>query len=205
MAAIDYLEISDPPALWRELGFAVDGGACRVGGTVIGLGAAGRGVIGWRLSGTAPLPGLPEAGEARWPDPPNGPDPNGPHPNGVVGLDHVVVTTPDLDRTVAAFEGAGLALRRTRATGTPGEPLVQAFFKLGDTVVEVVGPPGRPEPGAARFWGLAFTVSDLAATAAFLGDRLRPAKDAVQPGRRIATLDRSAGSALPLAFMSRRA
>ena len=203
MAAIDYLEVSDPPELWRELGFAVEEGSCRVGATVIGLGAAGRGVTGWRLSGTDALPGLPAVGEPLRPER-SGSCP-GPHPNGVDGLDHVVVATPDLDRTVAAFEGAGLALRRTRAVGTGDDPLAQAFFKLGDTVLEVVGPPGHPDPGAARFWGLAFTVSDLDATAAFLGDRLRPARDAVQPGRRIATLDRSAGSALPMAFMSRRA
>ncbi|MBV9662995.1 MAG: glyoxalase, partial [Actinobacteria bacterium] len=56
--------------------------------------------------------------------------------------------------------------------------------------------------GPARFYGLAFTVADLDATAAYLGDRLRPAKDAVQPGRRIATLDKSAGSSVAIAFMS---
>ena len=40
------------------------------------------------------------------------------------------------------------------------------------------------------------------ATAAYLGDRLHRAKDAVQPGRRIATLDKEAGSTIAIAFMS---
>jgi hypothetical protein len=35
-----------------------------------------------------------------------------------------------------------------------------------------------------------------------LGPRLLPAIDAVQPGRRIATLDRSAGSSVAMAFLS---
>ncbi len=81
--------------------------------------------------------------------------------------------------------------------------MTQAFFKMGETTVEVVGsaPSG---PGEARFYGLAFTVADLDATAAFLGQRLRSSREAVQTGRRIATLDRSSGSTVPLAFMSPR-
>ena len=48
--------------------------------------------------------------------------------------------------------------------------------------------------GPAFFWGLAFKVADLDATVAAIGDGAlqRPAP-AVQPGRRIATLRRSAG------------
>ena len=45
-------------------------------------------------------------------------------------------------------------------------------------------------------------MADLDATARYLGDRLHPAKGAVQPGRRIATLDRGAGSTVAMAFMS---
>lgn len=115
-----------------------------------------------------------------------------------------MVSTPDLDRTVAAFEAAALPLRRVRPVGTPERPLAQAFFKLGSVVVEVVGPPDASAPGPACFYGLAFTVVDLDLTARHLGTRLRPARDAVQPGRRIALLDRCAGSTVPMAFMSRR-
>jgi hypothetical protein len=72
-------------------------------------------------------------------------------------------------------------------------------------IVEVIGAPEPAEGTAGRpagFFGLAFTVTDLDATAAWLGPRLHPAKDAVQPGRRIATLDRAAGSTVAIAFMS---
>jgi hypothetical protein len=112
------------------------------------------------------------------------------------------VATPDLGRTVDAFEAAGLRLRRTREIGTAGRPMRQAFFRLGPAIVEVVGPAPASGSGPASFYGLAFTVADLDATAAFLGQRLQPAIDAVQPGRRIATLDRAAGSTVPMVFMS---
>lgn len=199
MAVLHLLRVSDPPELWRDLGFCVDEGACNIAGVVIELGSPGDGVTAWNAGGVGPLDGLPAA------EPPSRPlPPPATHPNGVDCLDHVVVTTPDLDRTVAAFEGAGTGLRRVRQIGTAENPLAQAFFKLGTVVVEVVGPPGRAATGPVRFYGLAFTVADLDATWAFLGARLRPPKDAVQPGRRIATLDRAAGSTVPMAFMSPR-
>jgi hypothetical protein len=44
-------------------------------------------------------------------------------------------------------------------------------------------------------------VADLDALAERLGPLLRPIKPAVQPGRRIATLDRSAGLSPQIAFM----
>jgi len=71
-------------------------------------------------------------------------------------------------------------------------------------VVEV--PPGSREerdPDApSRFWGLAFGVDDLDRCAAYLGDRLGEPRDAVQPGRRIATLRREAGLSPGIAFMT---
>ncbi len=54
----------------------------------------------------------------------------------------------------------------------------------------------------ARLWGISFLVADMDATAAFLGDLLGTPRDAVQPGRRIATLRREAGLGPAIAFMS---
>ena len=167
------LHVGDPPELWRELGFAVADGRCIVGGLVLHLGAGEAGLTGWLDEPLAE--GVDQ------------------HPNGVSSLDHLVLSTPDLDQTIAELEDRGLELRRVRDAGR----IRQAFFRLPGTILEVVG------PGPARWYGLAFTSDDLDATAAFLGDRLHPAKDAVQKGRRIATLDRSAGSSVAIAFMSR--
>ena len=120
------------------------------------------------------------------------------HPNGVVAIDHVVVTSPDPARTVDALQAVGLEPRRTRDHGT----MRQVFFRLGPVILELVGPPAPDGDGPARFWGIAFTVTDLDATARYLGDRLGTVKDAVQPGRRIASLRNEAGLAVPIAFMS---
>lgn len=197
MAEIASLVVADPPELWDELGFTVQDGACWVSGIRHQLGAPGEGVTSWTLRG---VDGLSELPLAEGTPPEAVPTPQ--HANGVISLDHVVVGTPDVGRTIDAFEDAGVPLRRTRDTGTRERPTIQAFFKMGETIVEVVGSATASRPGPARFYGLAFTVADLDTTATVLGDRLRPAKDAVQPGRRIATLDRAAGSTVPIAFMS---
>jgi hypothetical protein len=201
MVELAALHVADPPELWRDLGFLTDEqGDVHVSGVRHVLGADGRGVRSWSIRGLAGGPehldGLPfglPAAEAQ-------PTPS--HPNGVVGLDHLVLATPNLGRTIAAIEAAGVDLRRVRDTGSRERPTQQAFFRLGEVVLEVVGPRSPSGDGAARIYGLAWNVRDLEETAAFLGDRLRPAKDAVQKGRRIATLDRAAGSTVPHAFMS---
>ncbi|HWX74150.1 MAG TPA: hypothetical protein VNZ05_02525, partial [Solirubrobacteraceae bacterium] len=82
------------------------------------------------------------------------------------------------------------------------------FFRLGAEILEVVqeredalragGGPERP----ARLWGLALTVSDLDETLASLARQTSEPRPAVQPGRRIASLRRSAGLAIPLALMT---
>jgi hypothetical protein len=88
-------------------------------------------------------------------------------------------------------------LRRIRDAGG----FRQGFRRLGPAILELVETVDAPA-GPARFWGLTLIASDLDALAERLGDRLRPIKDAVQPGRRIATLDRSAGLRTNVAFMT---
>jgi hypothetical protein len=185
--------------VWADIGFAVDGGSSWVSGAEHRLGAEGRRICGWRLRGasTSAIDGLPVA------DGPARPKLAQTHPNGVIELDHVVVFTPDHARTLKAIEAAGLDLRRIRDADNYEVPMRQGFFKLGPVILEVIGPVEPTGDGPARFFGLAFTVADLDATAAYLGDRLRPSKDAVQEGRRIATLDKNAGSAVAIAFMSK--
>lgn len=195
MAELAALLIGDPPDVWAELGFVVEDGAVHVSGVRHQLGGEAKGVRDWSLRGVdvEAIDGFAvglDATEAQ-------PTPD--HPNGVVALDHVVLATPDLGRTIDAIETAGIELRRIREAGAGRQ---QAFFKLGEVVLELVGPKTPSGEGAPRFFGLAWTVRDPDETAAFFGDRLKPFKDAVQPGRRIATLSSSAGSTVPHAFMS---
>jgi hypothetical protein len=218
MVTIAELEIADEPERWSALGFAVDGDRCRLGTVALRFTGrdAGRGLVRWHLralpshdgdAGDDPdLDGLPtaRAAQAAVDD-----APAAPHPNGIVAIDHLVAISPDLDRTVARLQAAGLDLRRIREEPTPAGAPRQAFFRLGAEIVEVVQEPaevsarlGGPER-PAFFWGLALRCPDLDATVAGLGEaRAGTVRDAVQPGRRIASLRRDAGLALPIALMS---
>jgi hypothetical protein len=203
---IDELTVADEASTWAELGFAVAGDICVVGGVRIRLAGrdAGKGLIGWTLRGVdgTALDGLPTSlSDRELPDAPV------PHPNGITALDHVVAISSDLDRTVAALQAAGLDLRRIREEPTPAGAPRQAFFRLAAEILEVVQAPpeaiertGGDKP--AFFWGLAFVAPDLDATGAQLSEHASEVRDAVQPGRRIATLRRSAGLSLPVALMS---
>jgi hypothetical protein len=209
MARIQELTIADEPATWAALEFMVEGEVCRVGSVPVRLAGrdAGRGLMGWTLSGIASeqLDGLP----TRFADGASSAAAPAAHANGVTALDHIVAIAPALDRTVAALQAAGLDLRRIREEPTPAGAPRQAFFRLGDVILEVVQAPedalersGGPD-GPAFFWGLAFVAPDLDATVAAIGEeRCSGPRPAVQPGRRIATLRRSAGLALPVALMT---
>jgi len=204
---VDELTIADEPAAWAALGFELEGDAFVVGQVRIRLAGAeaGKGLAGWSLreAATTELDGLPTTSSER-PPPPE----RAPHPNGIAVLDHVVAISPALERTVAALQGAGLDLRRVREEPTPAGAPRQAFFRLGATILEVAQePPEAIERGGgpdrpAFFWGLAFAAPDLEATVAGLGERVSEVRAAVQPGRRIATLRRAAGLALPVALIT---
>ena len=207
-ATIDELEIADDPAAWTALGFDVEGDACRLGTVLVRLAGrqAGQGILGWSLRGIdqVELDGLLTQ---RSPSS-SSPQPARAHANGVVAIDHVVAMTPALDRTIAALQAGGLDLRRIREEPTPAGAPRQAFFRLGEVILEVVQEPqeiverdgGAERP--ARFWGLALSSGDLDATVARMAPHAGEPRDAVQPGRRIATVARSAGLALPVALMS---
>jgi hypothetical protein len=207
-ATIDELVLADEPERWAALGFTVLAGCCQLGTVRIRLAGreAGRGIVGWSLRAIASveLDGLPTTLSE---SPLQAAAPA--HPNGVLAIDHVVAMTPALDHSVRALQAAGLDLRRIREQPTPAGAPRQAFFRLGAEILEVVqepdgvvehrGAPARP----ARFWGLALAVDDLDRAVAGLGPHVGSIRPAVQPDRRIATLRRAAGVAIPVALISR--
>lgn len=118
----------------------------------------------------------------------------------IIGLDHVVVNTDDIDRTTNAITAAlGLEVRRERQLGNGA---VQRFHKLENTIIEVVAGPHVKEPGAS-LWGMVASVDDLFDLAEGLGeDVTSPPKKATQPGRFISTVRGSVGLGVPFALMT---
>jgi hypothetical protein len=213
---IEELVVGDEPAAWTAAGFTSDDGIAAIGAVRVRLYGpdAGLGVTGWALRGATVangrIDGLPTTsvpGSVTDPPEREGERPNragvgvgAAHANGAVLIDHVVVATPDWQRTIDALVATGMALRRERDAG---RGMRQGFFRTGEVIVEVVGPTERAGDGPAGFFGLAITVADLDATKARLGDALSDPKPAVQPGRRIATLrHRDLGLSTAIAFMS---
>ena len=117
-----------------------------------------------------------------------------------LGFDHVVVNTPDLERTsLALHEATGAELKRIRDAGNG---VRQGFHRLGDVIIEIVSAPSMP-PGNASLWGFVLNVADVHEVAAYLGpDVLSPPKPAVQKNRLIATFRGAVGLGVPVALMS---
>ena len=174
------LDVAGDADCWRAAGFTVDDdGAIRAGHVRLNTGVGGHGIARWRLAEE------PEVAPAE-------------HANGTTVLDHLVLFTDDPERTTGTLAERGLAARRVRDVGNG---TTQTFLRAGEVILELVGP--IPNVEGVRPWGLAFTVADLDACAALLGPACGAIKDAVQPGRRIATLrHRDLGLTVPIAFMS---
>jgi hypothetical protein len=204
-ASIDWIAVGGDVAPWHRLGLvtaAVDEDGCEqipLFGTGIEIDTTGRrGTRRLVVSGVDPqltsIDGLTI--EVRAEAAPMYAE----HPLGARSIDHVVIATDDLARTSGAIADAtGAALRRVREAGE----MRQGFHRLGGLIVEVVERAGLP-PGPATVWGLVLNVDDLAAACASLGAELiDEPRDAVQSGRRIATLRPGAGLGIPVALMSR--
>lgn len=183
---VDEILVADPPETWAAAGFSVSDGLCRVGGVGIRLvgRAHGAGIIGWSLGGVDvdDLDGIPTAASEAVPAAP------AEHANGVTGIDHIVLLSPDLDRTVTALGAVGAQPRRERLGELGGRPIRQIFFRFGAVIIEAVGSPDTVGQGPSTLWGITYTVTDIDETAAYFAGRTTRVKDAVQPGRRITTV-----------------
>jgi hypothetical protein len=192
---VDEIKVADPADTWMRAGFCVDSGgdagaACRIGGVRIRLAGRGRrtGIVGWSLRGLPSddslhdIDGIPTTRSDAIAAMP------AEHANGVLAIDHVVLLSPDLRRTVESLTSVGVEPRRERDGQLGGRSIRQIFFRAGEVIIEVVGSPEATGDGPSTLWGITYVVADIDATAAYFGDRTAPVKDAVQPGRRITTL-----------------
>jgi hypothetical protein len=204
---INAIVIADPPEAWASAGFTVDDdGTCVVGQVrlqLVGRDGDRKRIQSWSLrdvpNGIESIDGLVTTiSDEPIPEPVT-------HPNGVELIDHVVVMSPDVDRTIAALNAAGLETLRTRHVDPEqyGFDARQTFFRLGEVILELIGANEPQGDGPAAFFGLAYTVSDIDALPTFYGEHVGRIKDAVQPGRRITTLrHKELGLSVATAFMS---
>jgi hypothetical protein len=199
------LVVGDEPEVWSLAGFTVDDDHVDVEGLrirLVGRGG-GAGLRGWSFEPVWPRPidGLPTADAA-----PAGRRQTAAaaHPNGVTVLDHLVIGTPDVERTTSALGEAGVEPRHTIVGARGDADVLYRFFLLGTCVLELVGPAAAPAPSPAdepaRFAGLAFTTESIDG----LADVASEPRPAIQPGRRIAILRREIGVSVPLAFLTPR-
>jgi hypothetical protein len=195
------LEVVAPVAAWRAVGLPLVDGVALVDGIAIRMRDPHDGeqpcIERWVLAecptDTTDIDGLPTA--------------HGSRPPVVAGdgllagsrFDHLVVMTSSLERTCGAIEAAtGEPLKRIREAG----PIRQGFHRLGGLIVEVVET-AQVTADHASFWGFVLIVDDLHAVCGELGpDVISVPKQAVQPGRWIATFRSSAGLGLPTALMT---
>lgn len=125
------------------------------------------------------------------PDPPPPSVPFGAEASAVMGLDHVVIRTPDPERAAALYGARlGLDLRLDRSNPAWGTRLM--FFRCGDLIVEIAhdlnaGVSSVPD----RLWGLSWRVpvADLArARLDAAGLDVSPVRPGRKPGTRVFTV-----------------
>jgi len=186
---------------WQQLGLSFSDSACRLADVDLVVGLPGSGLVGWTFvsdqPGSLEIDGIPTTLVASSPERASSSQIGR---QSIVGLDHVVVNTDDLDRTCSAIGNAlSLEVRREREVGNG---VVQRFHKLENTIIEVVTGPHITTPGAS-LWGMVISVDDLFDLAEELGENVTSMpKKATQPGRYISTVRSSVGLGVPFAMMT---
>jgi catechol 2,3-dioxygenase-like lactoylglutathione lyase family enzyme len=107
--------------------------------------------------------------------------------HGVLGLDHIVVRTPDAERAAALY-GARLGLDMRLDREVASRRLM--FFRCGDAIVEVLHDPSI-DTGRDRFWGLSWRVASADAARARLAEAgldVSEVRTGLKPGTRVFTV-----------------
>jgi hypothetical protein len=186
---------------WQSIGLTCDESTCILSDVVLSFSGVSSGLVGWTFSSDrdelVSVDGISTTLVSQFPLHP-AQSPLG--SQRIVGLDHVVVTTDNIDRTSTAItEVLGLEVRRERQLGNGA---VQRFHKLDNTIIEVVSGPHVTSPGAS-LWGMVVSVDDLFDYCEEVGDAVTsPPKKATQPGRYISTVRSSVGLKIPFALMT---
>ena len=206
---IDEIIVGDEPDSWRAAGFAVDDdGTCRIGTVRVRLvgrdarqahPAAGRCAASTRPASatTASTASPPPSARRRRPSRPC-------TPTASRSIDHVVLLSPDTAPHHRRPRGGRASTSAaSRETDSYGAPMRQTFFRAGEVIIELIGPDEPGEGATALLRPGPHRRPTSTPPAALLGAGARRPKDAVQPGRRIASLrHKELDVSVATAFMS---
>lgn len=201
MSRLVALEASGDRAIWQSLGLPFHGEFCLVSNVELTVRPGAGRLESWTFLSDTPLDtsidGIPTHLVT---DSVRHPLVSALSQQKIVGLDHVVVNTDNLDRTCEAIESVlHVPVKREREAGNG---VVQRFHKLENTIIEVVSGPHVQSTGAS-LWGFVLSVDDLFEWAQEVGESITSVpKKAVQPGRYISTVRGSVGVGVPIAFMT---
>lgn len=190
MRITDVVVGGEPDGLLR-LGLAVDeDGVARLGGVALRLDPDAEGLVAVHVEGAESSDVLPTVE-------PLDPVDDLAHPLGATAVDHVVATTGDVS---TLLRGLGMTARRS----VERDGRRYAFVVTETALIEIVGPI-RPDATPHAWWGLALTVADLDLAIDGLGAAAGVPRPAVQPERRICTVDHErVGLSVPVALLSPR-
>lgn len=201
------LDIADNASAWASAGFHVEeGGLVRLGEItlrLVGKGTGGSnlgaGIVGWSFQGLpkniAYLDDIPCTSPA-----PPSTKPAVSHPNGCESVDHIVLRSPDAERTIQRLAEANIY--PIRETSTVRKGVRQVIFRPSTAIIELVQSKNT-ENSPPYIWGLTLVTGDVDKTHASLEKTTKAPWPAVQPGRRMTVLDNKAhGLSVALAFMT---
>ncbi|MGH7608125.1 MAG: VOC family protein, partial [Gemmatimonadales bacterium] len=118
----------------------------------------------------------------------------------ITRIDHVVLRVPDAQAACQRFQTYfEVPTKRSFERG----PMLFAFLRPGDVIIEVIGPRDGGDPDSGRIAGLAFEVDGIDDLAASLKENGYPVGEphpALQGGR-IASVHHSGACGAPVAFI----
>jgi catechol 2,3-dioxygenase-like lactoylglutathione lyase family enzyme len=106
---------------------------------------------------------------------------------GVMGLDHIVIRTPDPERAAALY-GARLGLDMRLDRDVMGQRMM--FFRCGDAIVEIIHDEALTD-GRDKLWGLSWRVANAQAERERLanaGLEVSDVRTGMKPGTRVFTV-----------------
>jgi methylmalonyl-CoA epimerase len=118
----------------------------------------------------------------------------------ITRIDHVVLRVPDAQATCDRFETYfGVPTKRSFERG----PMLFAFLRPGDVIIEVIGPKDGGDPDSGRIAGLAFEVKGIDDLATSLKEKGYPVGEphAALQGGRIVSVHHSGACGVPVAFI----